>query len=89
MDLVAVCVLFLSERDRSLSDHTREFLDLAYQTHYPDSGLISLYRAGLNEPLKSMLAIDRPPGTFSEFVKLALQLTGTSLTVGKVEEDLN
>lgn len=44
MDLAAVRrLLLLTQDDRSLKDHTSYFLDLAYQTHYPDSALISFF----------------------------------------------
>ncbi|ROJ62428.1 Follistatin-related protein 4 [Anabarilius grahami] len=34
MDIPAVCLLLLKQGDRSLEDHTRDFLDLACLTHY-------------------------------------------------------
>ncbi len=66
-----------------------EFLDLAYLTHFPDSSLIIFFSTGLNEPLKSQLISDGPRWTFCEFVELAVQFSGSSFTVGEVEEDYN
>lgn len=62
MDLPAVCLLHLTQDDHSLGDHTSEFLDLAYQTLYPDSPFISFYWTGLNPHIKQivLLPVDGP-----------------------------
>lgn len=54
MDLPAVC---LTQDDHSLGDHTSEFLDLAYQTLYRDSALISFYWTGLNPHIKQLVSL--------------------------------
>lgn len=56
MDLPAVFLLF-TQNDRSLEDHTCEFLDLANHTHYPDSTLISFFWTGLNEQVKHLVLL--------------------------------
>ncbi|KAL0149931.1 hypothetical protein M9458_054763, partial [Cirrhinus mrigala] len=44
----AVLVLVLEQGDRSLKDHTEDFVFLANYTHYPDNCLCSFYFAGLD-----------------------------------------
>ncbi len=39
MDLPAVQLLCLEKQDRSMEDHTKDFLDLASLTHFPDRSL--------------------------------------------------
>lgn len=57
MDLAGVRLILLRQGQRSLEDHICEFVDLAYQTHFPDHNLISFFFfffcSGLNEPLKT------------------------------------
>ncbi len=48
MNYPAVLVLLQEQGDRSLKDHTKDFVFLANLTHYPDSCLCSFYQAGLN-----------------------------------------
>ncbi|KAL0168650.1 hypothetical protein M9458_036872, partial [Cirrhinus mrigala] len=43
----AVLVLLVEQGDRSLEDHTEDFVFLANYTHYPDNCLCSFYFAGL------------------------------------------
>ncbi len=42
----AVLILLLEQGDRSLEDHTNDFVFLANLTHYPDNCLCSFYYAG-------------------------------------------
>ncbi|KAL0199686.1 hypothetical protein M9458_002873, partial [Cirrhinus mrigala] len=41
--------------NRSLEDHTKDFVFLAPMTHYPDSCLCSFYRTGLNTTTQAQL----------------------------------
>lgn len=77
---ISICYLFfhrllLTQYDCTLEDHTGEFLDLAYKTHYPDSGL--------NDNVKLVpLSPYGPQGKFKEFVELVLAKSGSLSTVG-------
>ncbi|KAI2650829.1 Translation initiation factor IF-2 [Labeo rohita] len=53
MDNPAVLLLLLEQGNRSLVDHTKDFVYLAPLTHYPDSCLCTFYRAGLNIATKA------------------------------------
>ncbi|KAL0170706.1 hypothetical protein M9458_035302, partial [Cirrhinus mrigala] len=70
MDDPAVFVLLLEQGDRSLKDHTTDFVFLANLTHYPDSCLCSFYHTELNTS-ESLT-------TFVEWVLVSCQ---SSLTV--------
>lgn len=63
MDLATVCLL-LSQDDRSLKDHTREFLDLGYQTNYPNDCLCTFDYVRLYIASKAKLSGDGPRGNF-------------------------
>lgn len=52
MDLPAVRLLLTSD-DPTLKDHASEFLDLANQTHYHNSALISFSWPDLNSQIKN------------------------------------
>ncbi|KAL0198160.1 hypothetical protein M9458_006700, partial [Cirrhinus mrigala] len=41
--------------DRSLEEHTMDFVFYANQTHYPDSCLCTFYQAGLNIATRAQL----------------------------------
>ncbi|KAL0173680.1 hypothetical protein M9458_029648, partial [Cirrhinus mrigala] len=51
----AVLVLLLEQGDRSLEDHTMDFVFLANLTHYPDSYLCSFYHTGVNTTTRMQL----------------------------------
>ncbi|KAF4110611.1 hypothetical protein G5714_007642 [Onychostoma macrolepis] len=53
----AVQLLCLEQMDRSLEDHTRDFLDLACLTHFPDRSLGVFYITSLSEQCITMLPI--------------------------------
>ncbi|KAL0157445.1 hypothetical protein M9458_048691 [Cirrhinus mrigala] len=55
MDYPAILVLLLEQGDRSLEDHTTDFVFLANLTHYLDSCLCSFYQAGLNTATQEQL----------------------------------
>ncbi|KAI2649080.1 Mitochondrial intermediate peptidase [Labeo rohita] len=50
--------LCADQRDRSLKDHTTDFVFLANYTHYPDNCLCSFYHAGLNAATQAQLSRD-------------------------------
>ncbi|KAI2657387.1 Opioid growth factor receptor [Labeo rohita] len=56
MDNPAVLLLLLEQGNRSLVDHTRDFIHLVPLMHYPDSSLCTFYRAGLNIATKAQLS---------------------------------
>ncbi len=60
MDDPAVLILLLEQGERSLEDHTEDFVLLSNYTHYPDSCLCSFYQAGLNTSTRAQLSGDGP-----------------------------
>ncbi len=82
MDIPAVNLLCLEQKDRSLEDHKREFLDLALQTHYLDSCLCTFYYVGLNTSTK---AGEGPWGSFATFVEWVLVNCGSCFTIDPME----
>ncbi len=60
MDDPTVLVLLLEQGDRSLEDHTEDFVILANYMSYPDSCLCSFYITGLNTSTREQLSGDGP-----------------------------
>ncbi len=90
MDLPAVQLLYLEQMDRSLEDHTRDFLDLACLTHFPDCSLCGFYITSLSERCKVRLLANGPKEEdFATFVEWVLENNGSSLTVFPSEEDIS
>ncbi|KAL0174639.1 hypothetical protein M9458_030607, partial [Cirrhinus mrigala] len=56
MDHPAILILLLEQGDRSLKDHTKDFVFLSKYMYYPDSCLSSFYRTGLNTATRAQLA---------------------------------
>ncbi|KAI2665424.1 Eukaryotic peptide chain release factor GTP-binding subunit [Labeo rohita] len=51
-----VLLIILKQGERSLEDHTRDYIFLAEHSHFPDSSLCTFYRAGLNTTTKGLLS---------------------------------
>lgn len=68
MDLPAVLLLLLTPDDPTLEDHASEFLDLANQTHYHNSALISFSWPDLNSQIKKRIPLpdDSSRGEFKD-----------------------
>ncbi|KAF4115831.1 hypothetical protein G5714_003320 [Onychostoma macrolepis] len=71
MDLPAVQLLCLEQMDRSLEDHTRDFLDLACLTHFPDRSLCVFYisyisseRELMPSTLEGQITMEKTPSYF-------------------------
>ncbi|KAL0150955.1 hypothetical protein M9458_053742 [Cirrhinus mrigala] len=80
MDNPAVLLLLLEQGNRSLVDHTRDFVYLAPLTHYPDSCLCTFYRAGLNIATKAQLSGDGPRESIADYIEWVLVSYRSSLT---------
>ncbi|KAI2643957.1 Retrotransposon-like protein 1 [Labeo rohita] len=80
MDNPAVLLLLLEQGNRSLMDHTRDFVHLVPLTHYPDSSLCTIYRAGLNNATKALLFGDGPRESFADYIEWVLVSCRSSLT---------
>ncbi|KAI2644981.1 Titin [Labeo rohita] len=72
MDNPAVLLLLLEQGNRSLEDHTRDFVYLAPLTHYPDSCLCTFYRAGLNIATKAQLSGEHPRESIADYIEWVL-----------------
>ncbi len=81
MDDPAVLVLLLEQGDRSLEDHTEDFVFLANNTHYPDNCLCTFYRAGLNNTTRGQLSGDGPRESLAAFIEWVLVSCKSPLTV--------
>ncbi|KAI2652954.1 Gasdermin-E [Labeo rohita] len=87
MDDPAVLVLLLEQGDRSLEDHTTDFVFLTNYTHYPDNCLCSFYFAGLNTTTRAQLSGDGPRESFAAYVEWVLVSCNSSLTVDFADDD--
>ncbi|KAI2643001.1 Zinc metalloprotease ZmpB [Labeo rohita] len=80
MDNPAVLLLLLEQGNRSLVDHTKDFVYLAPLTHYPDSSLCTFYRAGLNIATKAQLSGEGPRESITDYIEWVLVSCRSSLT---------
>ncbi|KAL0198942.1 hypothetical protein M9458_007482 [Cirrhinus mrigala] len=80
MDIPAVLLLLLEQGNRSLVDHTRDFVHLVPLTHYPDRCLCTFYRAGLNIATKAQLSGDGPRESIADYIEWVLVSCRSSLT---------
>ncbi len=87
MDNPAVLVLLLEQGDRSLEDHTEDFVFLANYTHYPDNCLSTFYRAGLNTTTREQLSGDGPRESLAAFIEWVLVSCKSKLTVDIADND--
>ncbi|KAL0177233.1 hypothetical protein M9458_026127 [Cirrhinus mrigala] len=76
----AVQIILLEQGNRSLEDHTRDFVHLEPLTHYPDSCLCTFYRAGLNTTIKAQLSGDGPRESTADYIVWVLVSSRSSLT---------
>jgi len=72
MDIPAVKLLFLEQREWSLEEHLEEFLDLAHQTTFPDNCLSSFLLAGPNTATRAQLSREAPQGSFTGYLEWVL-----------------
>ncbi len=87
MNYSAVLVLLQEQGDRSLKDHTEDFVFLASLTHYPDSCLCSFYQAGLNTATWAQLCGEGPRESLAAFIEWVLVSYKSLLTVDFVDDD--
>ncbi|KAI2658616.1 Zinc metalloprotease ZmpB [Labeo rohita] len=80
MDNPAVLLLLLEQGNRSLVDHTRDFVYLAPLTHYPETCLCTFYRAGLNIATKAQLSGEGPRESIADYIEWVLVSCRASLT---------
>ncbi len=83
----AVFVLLLEQGDRSLEDHTEDFVFLSNYTHYPDNCLCSFYQAGLNTSTRAQLSGDGPRESLAAFIEWVLVSCKSKLTVDIAGDD--
>ncbi|XP_073676889.1 uncharacterized protein [Garra rufa] len=89
MDDPNVFIILLKQGNRSLEDHTRDFVFYAPFTHYPDSCLCTFYRAGLNIAAKSQLSGEGPRESIADYIEWVLASCGSTWTIGIVKEDVS
>ncbi len=89
MDNPAVQLLCLEQQDRSLEDHTRDFIDLECLTHFLDRSLCIFYITSLSERCKACLPANGPREDFASFVEWVRENNGSTLTVCPSEEDIS
>ncbi|KAL0189499.1 hypothetical protein M9458_016598, partial [Cirrhinus mrigala] len=73
-------IILLEQGNRSLEDHTRDFVHLVPLTHYPDSCLCTFYRAGLNTTIKAQLSGDGPRESIADYIVWVLVSSRSLLT---------
>ncbi|XP_073687900.1 uncharacterized protein [Garra rufa] len=84
-----VRLILLRQEERSLEDHTREFISLAEHFHFPASSLCIYYHLGLNSTTKALLSGEGPQESLPDFIEWVLASCQSSWTVGVVEEDVS
>ncbi|ROL52801.1 hypothetical protein DPX16_2307 [Anabarilius grahami] len=87
MALPAVQLLCLEQGDRSLEQHTSDFLQLACLTYFPDRSLCIYYRTGLSERSKARIPAGGPTEDFAAYVEWVLVNNHSQFTIGPAEDD--
>ncbi|XP_067228248.1 interferon-induced very large GTPase 1-like [Chanodichthys erythropterus] len=87
MALPAVHLLCLEQGDRSLEQHTSDFLQLACLTHFRDRSLCIYYRTGLSERSKARIPAGGPTEDFAAYVEWVLVNNNSPFTIGPAEDD--
>ncbi|KAL0192237.1 hypothetical protein M9458_010533, partial [Cirrhinus mrigala] len=75
--------------ERSLEDHTRDYIFLAEHSHFPDSSLCTFYHAGLNTTTKGLLSGEGPRESLLDYIEWVLASCGSSWTIDFVKEDVS
>ncbi|KAL0168879.1 hypothetical protein M9458_037101 [Cirrhinus mrigala] len=83
-----VLLILLKQGERSLEDHTRDYIFLAEHSHFPDSSLCKFYYAGLNTTTKALLSGEGPQESLPEYIEWVLASCGSSWTIDIIEEDV-
>ncbi|ROJ62551.1 hypothetical protein DPX16_21537 [Anabarilius grahami] len=83
----AVALLCLEQRDRSLESHTRDFLELACLTHFPNCSLCVFYISSLSKRSRARLPGSGPRKDFAAFVEWVLVSNNSPFTVSPAEDD--
>ncbi|KAI2654645.1 Zinc metalloprotease ZmpB [Labeo rohita] len=83
-----VLLILLKQGERSLEDHTRDYIFLAEHSHFPDSSLCKFYYAGLNTTTKALLSGEGPQESLPEYIEWVLASCGSSWTIDIKEEDV-
>ncbi len=83
----AALILLLEPRERSLEDHTEDFVFLSNYTHYSSKCLCSFYQAGLNTSTRAQLSGDGPRESLAAFFEWALVSCKAKLTVDIADDD--
>lgn len=81
MDLPAIQLLCHEQKEQSLEDHTRKFIDLTCHTTFPHHSLGVYYFSSLSKQSKARLSMDGPQGDFATFVKWVLANIGSAFTI--------
>ncbi|KAL0148340.1 hypothetical protein M9458_056320 [Cirrhinus mrigala] len=79
-------IIILEQGNRSLEDHTRDFVHLVPYTHYPDSCLCTFYRVGLNTTIKAQLSGEGPRESIADYIEWVLASCGSSWTIDFVKD---
>ncbi|KAI2644088.1 Opioid growth factor receptor [Labeo rohita] len=80
MDLPTVLLPILEQGNRSLEDHTKDFMYLASMIHYPVSSICSFYLTGLNPTTRAQLSGNGPRESLAAYVEWVLVSSRSSWT---------
>ncbi len=87
MEFPAVQLLCLEQMDRSLEDHTRDFLDLTCLTHFLNRSLCTFYITSLSERCKACLPANGPKENFAACVEWVLESNGLFFSICPAEDN--
>ncbi|ROL50046.1 hypothetical protein DPX16_5805 [Anabarilius grahami] len=76
----------LRQGDRCIEDYVTDFIELAHLTCFNEECLMIFFRGGLSGPLSAIMPLHDRDGTLEQYIEQALQLSGSSYTVGVAEE---
>ncbi|XDV32515.1 hypothetical protein PO909_003309 [Leuciscus waleckii] len=85
----AVRIMRLRQGKRPIEKYVRDFIELANLTlmNYVCLMIFIFFRGGLYEPFGSTMSLHNPHWSLELYIDLALQLSGSTFTVGLVDEE--
>ncbi|ROL43111.1 hypothetical protein DPX16_14823 [Anabarilius grahami] len=81
-------LLCLFQDGRSIEDYVGEFLEISHLVSWNDDTLKTVFWCGLDDHLYQQVPVAATTCSQVQYVEYVLWLSGSSLTVGEVEEDI-
>ncbi|XDV16280.1 hypothetical protein PO909_016069 [Leuciscus waleckii] len=81
-----ISLFCLSQGNRSIEEYVEEFCELCHGVDLDDAVLKDGFRYGLEDMLKYLMPDNTPQWTLCQYIEFALRISGSSFSVGPVDE---